>query len=450
MSKGNRFVSLVASTLTASMVIMLAGLVTGSLTAKVLGVAGRGELAAIQLVGSFLGGLCTAGLPAAVIYFTGINSKGADSYYTTGLLLAMVLGVPCLVGGYLVIPHFLANNRPEVLEAARLYLLFIPLSILSTFVLATFQGQMKIHAWNVLRTIAYVLWLGPVLWMYFKGHVSSVEFSSAYLVFLAAYVVLYLLVQYRSRTGSARFDQALVKPLVSYGWATTFANLSQQSSLKLDQMFIAAVLLPDHLGIYVVAVAWSAAHAPLIGAVSYVIVPYVSRIASVVDQAEALGKITRIMVVLNLVLSAALVLITPLAIHILFGPQFAKSVAVAYVLIVASMFANIKGVLAEGLRGVGKPEQVMRGEIFGVLVTALLLAISLSDTGLITVAAVSALGYAITFFYLATQLKQHMGVSLTALLVPTRQDLGYVIHNAWELVRRAFMFKSDRGGGADA
>ncbi|NSM99016.1 hypothetical protein, partial [Serratia marcescens] len=75
----------------------------------------------------------------------------------------------------------------------------------------------------------------------------------------------------------------------------------------------------------------------LIGAVSYVIVPYVSRIASVADQAEALSKITRIMVLLNLVLSAALVLITPLAIHILFGPKFAKAVPVAYVLIGASM-----------------------------------------------------------------------------------------------------------------
>lgn len=450
MSKGNRFVSLVASTMTASMLIMLAGLITGSLTAKVLGVAGRGELAAIQLVGSFLGGLCTAGLPAAVIYFTGVNGKAADSYYTTGLLLAMALGVPCVVVGYLVIPHFLVNNRPEVLQAARLYLLFIPLSILSTFVLATLQGQMKIHAWNVLRTIAYVLWLGPVLWMYFQGPVTSEAFSGAYLVFLAAYLVPYLFVQYRSRTGPARFDRALVKPLVTYGWATTFANMSQQSSLRLDQMFIAAVLLPDQLGIYVVAVAWSAAHAPLIGAVSYVIVPYVSRIASVVDQAEALSKITRIMVLLNLVLSAALVLITPLAIHILFGPQFAKAVPVAYVLIGASVFANIKGVLAEGLRGVGKPEQVMRGEMLGVLVTAALLAASLSTTGLLTVAGVSAVGYAATFFFLAAQLRRHMAVGLGALLLPTRQDLAYVIHNAWELARRPFMLKFGKGGGADA
>ncbi|MES9899855.1 MAG: oligosaccharide flippase family protein [Sedimenticola sp.] len=447
----NRFHSLVASTLTTNMLIMLATLVVGSLTAKILGVEGRGELAAIQLVASFLGGVCIAGLPAAVIYLSGANGRYSGHYYMTGMLLAMLLAVPTIIVGYAVAPFILNNNRLEVIEAARTYLVFIPLTILSSFILASFQGQLKIRVWNRMRAIAYVLWLGPVLWMYVRGGVGPVEFSKIYLIFVAVYVVLFLFIQYREQQGEARFRTKLVRPLLSYGGSTTFANLLQQSNLRLDQIFITAFLLPTQLGIYVVALAWSGAYAPFIGAVSNIIVPYISRIESTANQIDLLGRISRVIATLNLLLSALLMLVTPIAIHLLFGEAFEAAVPIAYVLIVALMLANLKGVLSESLRGMGKPGVVMRAEIIGVVVTAVLLAVVLVASGeLIAVAISSVVGYAATLVYLAVYLQRKMHMPMTKLFIPTRSDLAYVIRSVQDLLQRARGVKSSDARMTDA
>lgn len=423
MSKPGQFASSVRWTMVSSMALMVAGLVTGSVTAKILGVVGRGELASIQLLGSLLAGFCTAGLPPAVLYFSGTDAKRAGDYYWTGMALAMLLAVPSVLAGYLLAPMVLEQYGPAVVLAARVYLLFIPLCVCSSFVLASLQGQMRIGLWNLLRSLAYILWLVPVLAMYMLESVSAPTFASAYLVFLGFYVAVFLVIRHRTLAERPQFSRPLVEPLARYAGSTTIANLTQQSNIKLDQLVIAASLPPKELGLYVVALAWSAAYGPLVAAVAHLIVPYVSRLEAGIGRTLAVAQISRCVLIMNLLLGAALIVITPTSIRLLFGTDFADAVPVAYILICAAFFANMKTVLCESLRGVGHPHFVMKTEVGGMLVTAVLLALAVKmEGGLLAIGIASAVGYLFTCVYLACGLAARLESGLGSLLIPSRAD----------------------------
>jgi O-antigen/teichoic acid export membrane protein len=427
MSTDNKFFISAASTLAASMIIMACGLVTGSLIARLLGAAGRGEFASIQLYGALFASICTSGLPAAVTYFTGVDAKNAGGYYLTGIVGAFLLAIPVSLGGFIAIPYLLDGQRPEVVSAARFYLLFIPLGILTAFSLASLQGQMKLPLWNLLRIIAAVFWLIPLSYMFFYGVNDSITASKIYLLFIFLIGFLCLIIVLRNLDGHIKVQMNLFQPLWTYGLPTSFATFTQQSNLRLDQIFIAAILPPQILGIYVVSIAWSAAHSPLIGAITYVIVPHMTRLNALAEQSSAICRITRTTIVINLVLTGVMLVVTPAAIQLLFGAQFKEVVPIAYILIAGSVFSNVKGVLAEGLRGMGRPEIVMRGELFGLAVSLILFPLLLYLNGLSGVAVASIMGHAVTFGFLLFKLQGNSGVSVKDLLFPRREDLAYLL-----------------------
>ena len=419
-----------------SLLIMVFGLVTGSLTAKLLGVVGRGELASIQLYGSLFASICASGLPAAVTYFTGSDPEKAGEYYLTGIGVALLLAVPCAIGGFFAIPHLLTNQRYEVVSAAQLYLLFIPLGIVTSFSLASLQGQMKMLLWNLLRIIAGVFWLIPLVGLFFYRDVDAVTVSRVYLLFLFLYGCVFVAILLRALPGRIRILRELFRPLWRYALPTSVATFSQQSNLKLDQIFIAALLPPQLLGIYVVSIAWSAAHSPLIGAVSYAIVPHMLRINSAEDRRTAICRITRTSMILNVVLATAMLAVTPAAIRILFGNQFLGAVTVSFILIIGSVFSNMKGVIAEGLRGMCKPEIVMKGELLGLSVSLFLFPLLLSIGQLLGVAVASVAGYVATVGFLLLQLGKISGATVREVLVPCRADLSYLLNQAEIVIRR--------------
>ena len=432
----NNFIVIVVSTVGAGILIMLSGLMTGSMTAHLLGAAGRGELASIQLYGALLASIATSGLPAAVTYFTGRNVADAGSYYVTGIVVAFFIALPVAAAGYLSMPYLLSVQTPAIISAARLYLLFIPLAIITSFSLASLQGQMKMSLWNLLRIIAAIFWLIPLGSLFLFANVHAEFVSKVYLVFILIYSGIFVVILVRNISGCLHARLELIKPMWAYSIPTSFAVFSQQSNLKLDQIFIAALLPPELLGLYVVAVAWSAAHSPLTHAVSYVIVPHLTRLENAEQRGMALSKITRTSLVLNLILTIIVIAITPLAIRLLFGAQFLQAISICYILLVGSVLANMKLVYAEGLRGLGYPAVVMKGEFAGLIISGVLFPIFLKLYGLEGVAVASVIGYLVTFLFFAISSSKLVGVSVSHSLKPQWQDFVYIFDKLMDMFRK--------------
>lgn len=426
MSSNNNFIISTASTVATNIVIMVSGLITGSMTAHLLGAVGRGELASIQLYGGLLASIATSGLPAAIIYFTGRHVADPGSYFLTGIAIAMLMAALGAFAGYVAIPYLLSAQTPAIISAAQLYLLFIPLGIVTAFSLASLQGQMKMLLWNLLRGVGTVFWLIPLSYLFFLGDVNAVLFSKIYLFFILIVAIVYIGIVIRSHLGRFQVRSELVKPLWQYAIPTSLATFSQQSNLRLDQIFISVMLPPKLLGLYVVAVSWSAAHSPLVNAVSYGMVPHLTRLQDDALRGLAFSRILRTSLVFNLFFATIVIVITPPAIRFLFGTEFVQAVSVSYMLIIGAVLANVKLVLAEGLRGLGFPTAVLKGELAGLVTSGVLFPVLLKFFGLEGVAVGSVIGYSATIFFLVISSRQITGVTISSSLKPQWQDFVYI------------------------
>lgn len=435
MSTRNSFNISVASTMAASLLIMIFGLITGSISARLLGVIGRGELASIQLYGTLFGSICASGIPAAVIFFTGMETKKVGEYYLTGIVMACLLSIPIAIGSFVAIPYLLDSQRSEIILAARFYLLFIPLAIVNALSLAILQGQMKMLLWNIFRIISGGFWLFTVVIMFYWGVDSPIIFSGIYLATLFLVSCLTVVISCRNVNGPIRFQKKLLRPLWAYSIPCSLSMLCQQSNLKLDQLFIAAILPPEFLGIYIIALLWSAAHSPIVSAVSYAIVPHIMHLHSLTEKSTAICRIFRTMIVLNLLLTTCLILITPLAIQLLFGSQFATAIPIAYILMVGSVFSNLKVILVEGLLGMGRPKIVTMGEFLGLTTSFALLPLLLTFFGLAGVATALVIGYFVTLIYLLFQLRGELKFSFKDLIIPRREDMAYIISSIGSILK---------------
>ena len=289
--------------------------------------------------------------------------------------------------------------------------------------------------WNYLRIIAAVSWLVPVSVIFFLSNIDSVFVSKIFLVFMFIYSCIFVWILVRSMPDKISFYPNFIKPLWKYAMPTSLATFSQQSNLKLDQIFISLLLPTEFLGLYVVAIAWTSAYSPLSNAVSYVIVPHLSRL-TLENQKDALTKITRINLLLNFLLASFMVLVTPLALKILFGNQFVPAVTICYILLLGSILSNTKVVIAEGLRGIGKPGSVMKGELVGLVVSGLLFPLLLKTNGLVGVALASVVGYLVTFLLMLKQLCFFSQGHTIEFVLPLKEDFNYLFNKLLSYSRR--------------
>ncbi|MDQ6878051.1 MAG: oligosaccharide flippase family protein, partial [Candidatus Dormibacteraeota bacterium] len=117
----------VAFTFAANIALAILGAAAGILVARILGPAGRGDLAAIQTFPTFLSLVAMVGLPQAVIFFTAKRTGDSGQYLGTAVALALCVSLLAGAIGYLAMPVLLAAQGDRVIEAARYYLLMIPI-----------------------------------------------------------------------------------------------------------------------------------------------------------------------------------------------------------------------------------------------------------------------------------------------------------------------------------
>ncbi len=210
--------------------------------------------------------------------------------------------------------------------------------------------------------------------------------------------------------------------MLHYGLPSALSALPQMLNLRLDQMLMAVFLPAQLLGYYVVAVAWSTAVAPLLQGVGAVLFPRVAIQGSGLEQVNLMGRGTRLGVLMAVVLTLALLVVTPLGIRLLFGPAYKAAIPAALILVVAGMELGLNGILEEGLRGLGHTRTILWGESLGLIATAVGLALLLEPLQIVGAAIASFIGYGATMLALVFMLYRLTGRGPSFFLLPSTQD----------------------------
>lgn len=414
------------------------GLGTGVLSARMLGVEGRGILAAIQTWPLCIALVAMVGLPEALVFFSARDRSQSRRYLSSALIFALLASAVFMAIGYSLLPALLAKQPLVVVNSAQMFLLVIPLNTIVVLSLFALRGCNDVLTWNALRLAPAVGWamvLGVAL---FLNHCDPVYLAKGYLILMCVLAVLVLSVSLRRLSGTFAPDVSRTKRMLVFGLPSLATSLPLILNMRLDQLFITGFLAPSALGVYVVAVAWGTMTYPLLYALGTILFPKVAAIENEALRLEAFAQGTRVAVVLCGCLAVLVAFPGLILVPLVFGAQFQSAGPLAFLLTFAAIVAGFNLILEEGLRGLGFPVAVMWAELAGLAATGGLLLLFLKPFGLMGAAFASFFGYQVITLLLMLQIKARSHSPVSRFLFPTAMDLRSIKQQAERLLPLLF------------
>jgi O-antigen/teichoic acid export membrane protein len=310
-----------------------------------------------------------------------------------------------------------------VVMVGRQYLVIVPIYALMGLPRHPLQGRGDFVPWNIMRVTPNVLWIAVLFFAWVIARPTPSFLAITNLIAMASLVFPFALIASRRIAGPFYPDRGKLLPMLRYGFPCMVTLMPQILNLRLDQMVMAAVLPARELGLYVVAVAWSNAVMPLLGAIGAVTCPAVASAPDPEEAARRFAAGSRVTAMLAVVLCTISLAVTPKMVVLLFGPEFHGAVATALVLVPAGAILGFNVVLQEGLRGIGKPYEVLRAELAGVGVTAVALAAMLHRMGTMGAALASVFGYLTIAIVLLFSARRYTEISFQRLLIPSAVEV---------------------------
>ena len=414
-----------AATLATNILLAVLGAATGVLAARALGPTGRGELAAVQTLPSWLATFALLGMSDGVVHFSARRPNLARVQMVGGMALAGAAGLGMFVIGWFAVPIVLHSQSDATVATGRIYMgVIIPFTLMLSH--SALRGVGRFAAWNVLRLVAPVGWVIALCIILVRGDGTVRVLSVLLLAMLTMSGLVGIAMVMFRQSGRIRPHGDELRELLHFGWPTGLSALPQAANMRADQIAMAAFLPARQLGYYAAAVAWSAAAAPLLTSVANLVHPRIAAIDTLEEKATSLAATTRRAVLLAVGSCTAVGIATPVAIPLLFGRAFRPAVAPGIILTVAIGVLTVGNVLEEGLKGLGRTRRVLHAETVGLATTAIAL-IALLRYGPAGAAVASVIGYGAVGVAAMASVSSTTGLPRRRFLVPTSNDVSALV-----------------------
>lgn len=392
---------MIANTLRTNLAIQTITFATSIMTARVLGPTGRGELALVLLYPQLVANITLLGIDRAVAVMAGHNEL-SHPIRTIGKL-TLLLWLPTTVAAWITINFWISDAH--LLNLAKLYLCYIPAVHCFVLLVAMFNGVGDFFRYNRSRLGFYVLnagfvaivWSGvslplPTLDMVLLANLSSVMCGLLYSIWLV-----------RGFSPAKQVEEGAaarrgIDTVITLGLMFAIPQALAQFNSFAYQIVVEHWLGVTALGIFVVLVSYSRLLSPIGGAVA----SHIFHLGIAGGQRD-IARIFRLSLIVYLFCIAPLLLISPLAIPLIFGRHFVFDTGVVGLLLVSALLSMLADSLAEYLNGVRQ----VRADIVGRLIhvtTLTLVAVALTPTlGLLAIAMAMASGDLVRCVWLVQQ-----------------------------------------------
>lgn len=406
---------------------VLLNLATGITAARLLGPDGRGELAAIVLWPQLISAIGVALVTDAVIHASASKSVPYPRIFASAMACGLLLTVPLVIAGLTVESFVYGHYRPEVAVWGRIYLLFIPLTMLATFSAAVFQGNQNFVVWNALGVSVSLGYLSFILLFLAIDGASVGAFAAASLLANAATLALAIYLLAKRGWAGLRPDPALMKKFLIYGTPIAVANLVLALGERLDQAVVSQLRGERELGLYVVALGTAGPILGLGGMLGALVLPKVASQASAEGRAVVLGRYLRLSIAIAGLATIVLIAIAPLLVRLLFGEAFLPAAALMQIVILAAIPYVARRLLGQAFKAHDRTRLVARIELAAVAVGAVCLFTLVPRLG---VAGAAWAFVAVNLFgmiYSLALARKVLGMSVRNLLCPTMEDWRFAL-----------------------
>ena len=398
------------------------GILTGILTARLLGPAGRGEYAAIIIwptgIASFLG----FGINQASVFHLGRRTFTISEVATATAVIGLIQSALSILIGLAVVPSALAKYSPAVQHLGIIFVLLTPALILGGYPANLFQGIQDLFRFNLIRVVAPLTYAAALVGLYF-GHRSSL--SSVIVSQLSGYCMslgLGLILVWRILHLHVRWNASAVPQLLHFGVRTQGLNITYYFNQRIDQLFLSLLVPPQQLGFYAVAVTISTAVTVFPQAAGIVAFSRGSS-QKMGDARATIGLAFRTSLAWLLITCSMLYVLAPFLIHQVFGHAFDGSISACRILLPGALMTGLSFVLYNAASTLGRPGLASYAEGASVMVTATGLLILVPRYGYIGAAIVSSVAYSISFLVMFALAHRVLGLSPRILLVGSGQRM---------------------------
>jgi O-antigen/teichoic acid export membrane protein len=409
-----RLSSVVTRLAAANLALAAVTVLTAPLQARVLGPAGRGELAAILVPLGLAPQILSIGLGTYAFRAAALGVRVGTLIGTVGTMLVL-LGVLGAAAGSLV-AEFVGDGRAVVETWVILGFALLPVGLLNLF-LADIAGGLE-HWGTVLamRLVTPAVLLVGICGLFIVGELTVA--SAALVAIIAGALPAVFLIPGAREYRPLRFDLAVAIEAIPFGLKAWAAGLGSLVNFRVDQLLMTRMVDSSDLGLYVIAVT----------AAGFLVTPLVMGLAGgtmprfATGSIELIARVMRTSLLAVLVTGVAIALAAPIFVPLIFGSEFAAAVPMIWVLLLAGLPLAGTQVLSTAMISHGKPIYSAWAELLALMVTVPGLLLLLPHLAGLGAALVSLVAYSASLVVLTVVARRRLGTHLTDLFLIRAAD----------------------------
>jgi O-antigen/teichoic acid export membrane protein len=340
----------------AAVVAQAALVLSGILSARLLGPTDRGYLALLILIPSTIAQLGSLGISLATTYYIAKRPSSSAAVVSVVRRPALIQ-VAVLTATHVVVVLLLISGKPDRFVLAALVSLgSVPASYALEYGLAILQGRQRFGLFNVLRILPNFVYAGLLVVLALSSSGGLTIILAASLVGTAgagALALLNALDVPLDENGTS--DAPSRRQVLRFGLKSYLGYVSPVESFRPDQLYVAAAFPPATLGIYVVATAFTNLSRFIGQSIGLVAAPHVASLTDASEQRQAAWRFFFLAAAVCGGITLFLLLTVPWLTPLLFGDQYSEAAGLAQVLLLGAFFLAIRRTLTDGARGCGLP-----------------------------------------------------------------------------------------------
>jgi O-antigen/teichoic acid export membrane protein len=407
---------------------MVAGFGMSVLLARSLGVEGRGSVAAALLWPQLLIYISSLGVHESSLYFAATSKWPTGVVFANAVVISLIQTFLFVPVAYVILPFLLNSQTSDIVTSSQQLLIIIPFGLLTLNGFNITRAKLNFTAYYMAQAFVPVTTVFIVIILAFNNSLSYQSVIVTYAVVYPLSILLLLWVFLRKQYWMPiRTNWVLSKAMLAFGAKVQFGAISQLANVRLDQVFMAALLPVSQLGLYVVAASAANIARSISTAARTVLTPYIaSQQGENIDKALLSDKLRKYWLI-NVAAGLMLLVILPFAVPFVFGKEFSAAILTTEILVVATIFLGGKEILSGATYGLGSPELVSQSEIIALFFTFLGLFLLLPAYGIVGAAVATLFSYMIALAFLAFQLERKHDLQFKHIFVLRWRDFVVVV-----------------------
>ncbi len=327
---------------------------TGILTARMLGPAGRGELAAMILWPLFVANVTTLGVPSSLIYHLRNRDCDRDYLIANAFAMALMMGVAAAGIAAIVLPWWLRQYPPQIIHSAQWFLLTVPVCSITLAGRAVLEAGHDFGASNAIQVLTPFATLTALLLMLSMHHLNPYTAAVCYIAACIPSLVLMTSRVIQTGVRVARLRIPVILQILHYGVRSYGIDVLGTLSLQVDQVLVVSLLSADAMGSYVVVLSLSRMLSVFQTSVVMVLFPKAAGHSA--DKVLTMtGNSARISGLVSLVCGAIVCLAGPGLLRVLYGAEYASAAAALRILVLEAILSGVTFVLAQAFMALNRP-----------------------------------------------------------------------------------------------